>query len=238
MTKQTCDVSIIHGLYWTGDYNAGRGEYIANADIVKSVRSAYEITVPSEWVQKVFQRDMHISPTVIHHGIEYDEWKYTGEHEPYVLWNKNRPGDVCSPTAVTRLATMFPKYKFVSTFSDGNPPKNMSVIGKQPHDKMKKLVQRAGLYLSLVKETFGIGILEAMASGSPVLGWDYGGNQILVKHGVNGYLAQPDNYVDLAKGFEYCVENTKTLGYNSSVLAQEYTWGDAVDKLYQVLERA
>lgn len=238
VTKQICDVSIIHGLYWTGDYNAGRGEYIANADIVKSVRSAYEITVPSAWVQKVFQRDMHISPTVIHHGIEYDEWKYAGEHKPYVLWNKNRPGDVCSPTAVTRLATMFPEYKFVSTFSDGNPPKNMRVIGKQPHDKMKELVQKSGLYLSLVKETFGIGILEAMASGSPVLGWDYGGNQILVKHGVNGYLAQPDNYADLARGFEYCVENTKTLGYNSSVLAQKYTWGDAVDKLYQVLERA
>lgn len=238
VTKQHCDVSIIHGLYWTGDYNASRGEYMANADIVESVRSAQEITVPSEWVQKVFQRDMHISPTVIYHGIEWQEWRHSKRHEGYALWNKNRPGDVCSPAAVTRLAKMFPKFQFVSTFSDGTPPKNMQVIGKQPHDKMQDIIQRASLYLSLVKETFGIGVLEAMASGCPVLGWDYGGNQILIQHGVNGYLAQPDNYEDLARGFEYCMDNAQVLGKNSSVLAQNYPWKNSVDRLYQVFESA
>lgn len=238
VTRQVCDVSVIHGLYWTGDYSASRGEYMANADIVKSVRPAKEITVPSEWVQKVFQRDMHISPTVIHHGIESEEWEHSSGHDSYALWNKNRPGDVCSPEAVTRLATMFPKHSFVSTFSHGTPPSNMRVIGKKPYDEMKNIVQKAGLYLSLVKETFGIGILEAMASGCPILGWDYGGNQILVQHGVNGYLAQPDNYADLAKGFEYCIENARVLGNNSVVLARNYPWADAVDKLYTVLESA
>jgi len=238
VTKQHCDVSIIHGLYWTGDYSANRGEYMANADIVESVRSAQEITVPSEWVRKVFQRDMHISPTVIYHGIEWQEWQHSKRHEGYALWNKNRPGDVCSPAAVTRLAKMFPRLQFVSTFSDGTPPKNMQVIGKQPHDKMQDIIQRASLYLSLVKETFGIGILEAMASGCPVLGWDYGGNQILVQHGVNGYLAQPDNYDDLARGFEYCMDNAQVLGKNSSILARNYPWKDSVDKLYQVFESA
>ena len=129
---------------------------MANADIVESVRSAQEITVPSEWVQKVFQRDMHISPTVIYHGIEWQEWQHSKRHEGYALWNKNRPGDVCSPAAVTRLAKMFPRLQFVSTFSDGAPPKNMQTIGKQPHDKMQDIIQRASLYLSLVKETFGL----------------------------------------------------------------------------------
>jgi len=238
VTKQMCDVSIIHGLYWTGDYDAHRGEYMANADIVQSVRSAYEITVPSEWVQKVFQRDMHISPTVIYHAVEHQEWQHSDPHHGYALWNKNRPGDVCSPAAVTRLAKMYPSYQFISTFSDGAAPKNMQVIGKQPHDKMREIVKHAGLYLSLVKETFGIGVLEAMASGCPILGWDYGGNQILVQHGVNGYLAEPDNYKDLARGFEYCIENARVLGGNSSVLARNYSWKDSVDKLYQVFESA
>lgn len=238
VTKQLCDVAIIHGLYWTGDYNAGRGEYMANADIAHSVRAAQEITVPSEWVQKVFQRDMHVSPTVIYHAVEHEEWAHSGAHEDYALWNKNRPGDVCSPAAVNRLALMYPDHHFVSTFSDGTPPDNMRVIGKQPHDKMRDIVKHAGIYLSLVKETFGIGTLEAMAAGCPILGWDHGGNQILVRHGVNGYLAQPDNYKDLARGFEYCIENAAVLGKNSAVLARNYSWKDSVDKLYQVFERA
>ena len=238
VTKSICDVAIIHGLYWTGDYDANRGEYSANADIVTSVRSAQEITVPSKWVQKAFQRDMHISPTVIHHGIEWNEWQGSYKHESYILWNKNRPGDVCSPLPVTRLAGMFPQYSFISTFSHGKPPDNMRVIGKQPNDVMKELVQKSGLYLSLVKETFGIGILEAMASGVPVLGWDYGGNQVLVKHGVNGYLARIDDYGDLAAGLEYCIKNFKVLGANSRILAKNFSWDEPINKLYQVMERA
>lgn len=238
VTRDKCDVAIIHGLYWTGDYDASLGEYMANADIVESVRSAYEITVPSEWVQKNFQRDMHVSPTVIYHGVEFDEWVHNEPHEKYVLWNKNRPSDVCSPLPVNMLAMMFPDVQFVSTFSHGEPPKNMRVTGKLPHDEMKKLVQHAGVYLSLVKETFGIGILEAMASGCPVLGWDYGGNQVVVKHGVNGYLAEPDNYQDLANGLRYCIEHAEALGKNSMELAKKFTWKDAVDKLYIVLEKA
>jgi glycosyltransferase involved in cell wall biosynthesis len=238
VTREVCDVSVIHGLYWTGDYNANRGEYKANADIVSSVRSAQEITVPSGWVQKVFQRDMHISPTVIHHGVEWEEWQGNNEHAPYILWNKNRPGDVCSPLAATRLATMFPQYDFVSTFSHGTPPKNMQVIGKIPHNQMRELVQKAGVYLSLVKETFGIGILEAMASGVPVLGWDYGGNQVLVQHQVNGYLAKINNYNDLAQGLQYCIDNFRVLGENSRIIAKQFPWNTAVDKLYEVMERA
>lgn len=238
VTREKCDVSVIHGLYWTGDYNASRGEYKANADIVSSVRSAQEITVPSEWVQKVFQRDMHISPTVIYHGIEWEEWQHNKAHVPYILWNKNRPGDVCSPLAVTRLASMFPQYDFISTFSHGKPPKNMQVVGKIPHDEMRELVQKAGVYLSLVKETFGIGILEAMASGVPILGWNYGGNQVLVQHQVNGYLAEINNYRDLAQGLQYCIDNFRVLGENSRILAKQFPWNTAVDKLYKVMERA
>lgn len=238
VTRTTCDVAIIHGLYWTGDYKASRPEYVANANIVESVRAAREITVPSEWVQEVFKRDMHVSPTVIHHGIEAHEWAHKYKHEDYVLWNKNRQTDVCNPFAATKLAHMFPSVAFVSTFSSPNPPQNMKVIGKQSFDNMKLLVQKSGVYLSLVKETFGIGTLEAMASGCPVLGWRHGGNTVLVQHGVNGYLAEPDNYDDLAAGLEYCMKNRVVLGDNGIEIAKGFTWQNAVNKLYEVFERA
>lgn len=238
VTRDTCDVAIIHGLYWTGDYKASKGEFAANANIVKSVIAAKEITVPSDWVQKVFQRDMRISPTVIHHGIEAHEWEHNFRHEHYVLWNKNRPGDVCSPLAVTKLAKMVPSVNFVSTFVADGAPNNIKVIGKQSFDDMKHIVQRSGVYLSLVKETFGIGTLEAMASGVPILGWNYGGNTVLVKHGVNGYLAEPDNYDDLEAGLKYCIANAKILGDNGIELARNFKWVDSVNKLYSVFERA
>ena len=81
VTGRTCDVAILHGIYWTGDYPATAAEYKANANIVSSVSAAKEITVPSEWVQKVFQRDMRVSPTVIYHGIEAHEWKHKKKNQ-------------------------------------------------------------------------------------------------------------------------------------------------------------
>jgi glycosyltransferase involved in cell wall biosynthesis len=42
--------------------------------------------------------------------------------------------------------------------------------------------RNAGVYLSTAKETFGIGILEALACGVPVLGYAHGGILDLVQH--------------------------------------------------------
>lgn len=238
ITGKSCDVSILHGIYWTGDYEASKGEYAINAKIADSVRAAKEITVPSEWVKKTIERDLRISPTVIHHGIEWDEWQEKVENRGYILWNKNRLTRICDPYDMQKLAEAFPKELFVSTFSYDNAPKNIKVIGKKPFDDMKKIVKSSNIYLSLVKETFGIGTLEAMASGIPVLGWDIGGNTEIVEHGVSGYLAEHGNYKDLENGLNYCLKHRDTLGENARERARQFTWKDAVEKLYKVLQRA
>jgi glycosyltransferase involved in cell wall biosynthesis len=99
---------------------------------------------------------------------------------------------------------------------------------------MKSMVKQAMVYLSSTKETFGIGTLEALASGVPVLGFDHGGNRDLVKHGVNGYLARPLDYDDLAEGLRYCMKHRKVLSDNARESVKGFTWGKACEKLAQV----
>ncbi len=238
MTRDKCDVSILHGIYFTGDYAASNHEFGANDDIVAAVRSAKAITVPSRWVSEIIQRDLHINPFVVPHGIDIGEWDHNYPFQPYILYNKNRDGfDVCNSEQLDKLASRFPHVQFVSTFSKSQPP-NIKVIGVQPHQKMRMIVQQSMVYLSLTKETFGIGILEAMASGVPVLGWDYGGNSEIVKHGVNGYLAIPGNYDDLAEGLKYCTTYRKVLGENSREIAKTFTWKHAVECLRDAFDFA
>ena len=238
---ETCDVSHLHGMYFTGDYKAPRYEYESNKYIAMSCRSAKAITVPSEWVSEIFRRDMHLNPFVVPHGIEADEWINQEVSEDYVLWNKNRGGvDACTTDHLEELSRRFKNINFLSTFAPRNnlPTTNIKVIGVVPPHEMKVILQRSKIYLSTTKETFGIGILEAMASGIPVLGFDYGGNSVLVEHKVNGYLAEPGNYDDLAYGLQYCMTNAHKLGMNGVVLSRKWTWESACKKLYDVYNYA
>jgi len=56
-------------------------------------------------------------------------------------------------------------------------------------------------------ENFSNVILESLACGTPVIGFDIGGNNDLIDHKQNGYLATPFDTLDLANGINWCLEN-------------------------------
>lgn len=230
-----CDVAHLHGIYFTADYLATYEEYVTNRNVIQAALTAKVVTVPTSWVAKTFQRDMRIDPEVLPHGIEAEAWKHTTPHEGYVLWNKNRPSDVCNPAPVGKLAQLAPDVLFATTYAPtGIEAPNLKVIGTLPHEAMKEVVQRAAVYLSTTKETFGIGVLEALAAGTPVLGWAFGGNLDLVEHGVTGYLAQPGNYDDLLIGLEYCTQYRDILSANAVIAAKAWSWPNVIEQLAEV----
>jgi glycosyltransferase involved in cell wall biosynthesis len=241
ITGPDCDVAHLHGLYFTADYNASEWEWHVNTRVIEACRNAKAITVPSTWVAETFKRDMRLSPHVIPHGIDWQEWQHKEASQNYVLWNKNRRFDVCDNSILDVLISRFPKVPFLSTLPTpqtdrllNSPmwPENFKILShgaKTPHTDMKLIVQRAGVYLSVAKETWGIGVLEAMASGIPVLGWDWGGNSTLVQHGINGYLAKPNDIDDLCEGLNYCLKHRRTLGRNGIELAKAWTWERACE---------
>lgn len=233
------DICHNHGLYWTADHETAAWEWRTNMRVINSIRHAKEVIVPSAWVAETFQRDMRFSPHVIPHGIDWDAWQGVRDNRGHILWSKNRIGDVCNPEPVKELAERFPEETFLSTFNlwDLN---NIQVLGEMPipFPTMREYVMSAGVYLSTTKETFSIGNLEALASGVPVLGFAYGGNLIMVEHGVNGYLAEPGNYDDLADGLNYCLKYRKVLSDNARESAKRFPWEDAVSKIADVYRLA
>ena len=238
-TGKDVSVAHLHGIYWSEDYQAPNWEFSANRNIVDALRVAAAVTVPSEWVSENIKRDMRFSPFVIPHGIEWEDWQKPEPNMGYVLWNKNRNMDVCDPTPMANLAKAAPRVRFLSTYVPDyllDVPHNIEAIGLKTHSAMKTIVQRASVYLSTTKETFGIGVLEALACGVPVLGFNWGGNQALVQHGVNGYLA--DSEEELVEGLAYCLEHRQILSDNARLLAKQWNWPDAVEKIAGVYRYA
>lgn len=233
-------VAHCHGLYWTADYKADPWEFRMNRDVIDIARRADVVTVPSNWVAQTFQRDMHLNPVVLPHGITLKEWSPQPAETPYILWNKNRASDACDPVPVQYLSDRFPDNYFMSTHikDPGFKRPNLKVTGTLPHADMRIAVQGAHIYLATTKETFGIGTLEALASGVPVLGFNWGGTKDIVQHGINGYLAEPYDYKDLEKGLHYCLENRRILSANALLRAQDFKWNAVMRQLKATYELA
>ena len=48
-------------------------------------------------------------------------------------------------------------------------------------------------------------IMESLSCGTPVVGFDIGGNSDMIEYKKNGYLATERDSEDLAKGIEWCL---------------------------------
>ena len=224
------DVAHCHGLYPTAYPLLTEPWHTqANQAVINNLITAKVVTVPSEWVAQIIRRDMHINPQVIPWGLDFEKWQ-PGENRGYVLWNKTRVDGVCDPQPIVELAKAVPQTFFMSTYGE-KPTSNLKIIGRQTYDNMKPLIRSAGVYLATTKETGGIGILEAMACGIPVLGYRHGNIVNLIKHGVTGYLVEPGDINGLIEGLAYCQKWRDRLGANAREIARLFTW----DKVAQAI---
>lgn len=231
------DVLFLHGLYFEDVPHEpySTWHYSANQRIAQAARTAIHITVPSPWVAEPFKRDMRLSPHVIPHGIDLAHWQPVDQPLGYALWNKNRADDVCRIDPVIALAKA--TIPTVSTFGPADLP-HLKVIGTQPFDQMRELVRHAGVYLATTPETFGIGTLEAMAAGVPILGYNWYGTADLVEHGVTGYLVDPNDSEGLVRGYHAIMRDRAGYAHRAQAAAQRYTWDAPMRRYAELLHDA
>lgn len=242
-----------HGLYWTAepDYMANVTEWEDNAALIDAIRYAEVVTVPSKWVARAFERDMHYSPEIIPHGLDQKLLAHPRNSEVqtngFALWNKTRIGDACSPVDFQWLAGQFPMFEFkttlalekthftTTTLSGGLSAENLEITGLMPHSEMLDLLAQAKVYVSTARETFGIGVMEALALGVPVLAWNYGHHPALIEHQKTGYLARPGDLEDLANGYMFIQEKHTELSENAFEAAKGFpTWEQVCEQLAEV----
>ena len=215
-------VVINHGLMW-GEYEWDKNWHTqVNKDAMEAIRVADTVITCSEWVANSIRRHTSRHVEIVNHGIDYDEWQSGMVAKDYVLWNKFRVDAVCDPMPLNQVAFQMPNQKFVSTFGDKLP--NIALTGELKFEDSKKLIQQAGVYLCTTRETFGIGTLEAMACGVPVVGFNYGGQAEFIEHKVDGWLAQPGDINGLAEGIQWALANRDVVGAAARRKAKAYNW--------------
>lgn len=229
-------VSHCHGLYWNNYDWRYNWYYEANRQVIESMRKADAVTCPSEWVANSIRRGTQLSPHVIGHGIDLEDWALSSDrqHRGYVYWDKTRIDPVCDPSVVQSLAASMPAVQFMTTF--GTTAHNVTVVGERAYQDSKQDMQHAMLYLATARETFGVSILEALACGVPIVGWDWAGqSEILGKAGnkteAAGLLVRPGDFDGLKRAIRFCIDNRDEMSRAAKKLAEtQYQWKNVVSQ--------
>lgn len=227
-------ISHCHGMHWC-EYEWPHWAHDVNRRVTNALIRAQAVTAPSRWVAGAITRGLFVEPTVIHHGVDADEWAHQFTYEGYVLWDKARADPVSDPADMQKLAARLRDVQFVTTVGQATP--NVKVAGVLPLPQLKPLIQKAGVYLATARETFGIGTLEALASGVPVVGWRYGGQSEIIIEGETGFLAPFGDFAALEQCVRRALAERPRLAANALADARaRWQWPDKIEQyaaLYQ-----
>lgn len=236
-------IASCHGLYWH-DYDWPSWAHETNRMVIETMRRADAITAPSKWVANAITRGMLVKPHVIYHGVEIDEFEPDPDPADWVLWNKARIDLVSNPEYVYNVAKIASDIRFVVTIESKYPIarklselSNVKIVDPMPYEIMKKYVAKAGVYLCTTRETFGIGTLEAMACGVPVVGFAYGGQTEIIKQGETGYLVPFGEYEKLAEALRLAIKNRGRIGANARQdIANRWEWKDKIGQYADIVQ--
>ena len=119
-------------------------------------------------------------------------------------------------------------------------PKNMTFTGFLSGESLAKVYSAADLFVfPSATETFGNVVIEALASGTPVIGSKAGGVQILVSHNHNGLLCEPkqvDQFVNAIVSLINDDERRKSFSENARNFALTQSWESVFDRLLEDFE--
>jgi len=89
-------------------------------------------------------------------------------------------------------------------------------------------------------EGWGLSLMEAMATGKPVVSTNVGGIPELVENKVNGYLCNPGDVTTLSKKIIYLLKNedvAKEMGKMGLKKARSYSWEKTAKRVKNIYER-
>ena len=165
-----------------------------------------------------------------------------------------RKGIKYAVSGFAKIAGRYPQIKMIIAGGEGNAMEELKTqvadlemkdrikfFGHYTKEQSPKIYNDADVFvMPSLNEGMSNNLLEALASGMPVLMTPVGGAEELVTDGENGFLIETENSDIIADKLEYLVENldkVDEMGRASRELAEQMSWKVVADDYISFYER-
>lgn len=115
---------------------------------------------------------------------------------------------------------------------------NISLLVNLPQEELYELYKKAYVFaLHSQEESQGIALVEAMATGLPIVATHVGGIPYVVEKGVSGLLSKYGNYDVFSHNLIHMLKNRQfreRLSENAKKVANQYIWENIADEISQL----
>ena len=117
--------------------------------------------------------------------------------------------------------------------------KEISFMGRIANDKLPEVINQFDIFVALSRiESFGVAVVEAMATGCPVIVSDAPGFTEIVEHGQSGLIVKRDDPQQASEAMENLVDHEElrlSLAKNGRERVRAlYDWGKNVEEMISV----
>lgn len=161
----------------------------------------------SKRIKKIYNRES----TVIYPPVDVHKFEPVSEKDNYYL-TASRMVPYKRMDMIVEAFSKMPDKKLVVIGDGSEMPKvkaraaaNIEILGYQSFETLKRHMQKAKAFVFAAEEDFGIVVVEAMACGTPVIAWNFGGTAETVVDGKTGLFFNEQNVESLiqaVKNFE------------------------------------
>ena len=222
-------------------------QYIFLKPILKSVwKNAGVVIANSEGLKNLALKTMNIPIKVIYNGIDTKEFKpkFSKNKKLKILCVSRliqRKGIEYLINAVKNLdveLTIIGKGTQES-YLKSIASKNIEFLGYIPHENIEKYYQDADIFvLPSLNEGMSNTVLEAMASGLPIITTDTGGTKELIKgNGVVVLMRDSDAIKKAILKYIKTPELIKKHGLKSREIAEKMSWENIAREYYKIYRR-
>lgn len=227
---------------------------------VRATRLAHEIIVPSDYLVDIFARfGMRARAIVNFVDVERIPYRRRSSLAPRFLSNRNLEplynvacilrAFACIqreyPNAELAVAGFGSQREMLESLARELGLRGVSFIGRVPSNQMGALFDASDVYLNSSNiDNMPLSILDAFASGTPVVSTDAGGIPYIVRNGENGLLVAREDHIALAASAIRLLRDPALAERLSDAARQEclmkYQWPVVRDQwvaLYQGLAR-